>query len=513
LEAEVRPEVSDTASKTTSSHEKVAEIAPKITEKATQKSEVKPVKSNKKLKEEEKKLKLLFKSFEDIENPEAKLDALGRKYLQLASEHKITDARKEEFEKRLEKVVRERDQLQSDFNKASLAKNKLESLCRELQRHSKLVKEESQLRSQEEEAKRKELSEKFQTTINDISEQMQENYKANQQLKTENNDLAARLKGLVEQYEAREEHVEKVFKHKQLELQLAEAKMAQQHLQFDEEKKKTLTENQKLIQQAMEYQKQCEILTKQEAEMKSQLAMYAERFEEFQKTLNKSNEVFTTFKKEMDKMTKTIKKLEKEKNTWKTKCESSNRSLLEMVDEREKLKNEMAGLRSKNEKLENLCRALHKGAKVTSTDIDQAKETSTAHSNKEGQSSGATFEDTTDDKSGQRLEAGIDTTQNSQTHDLTQRTGDKSETQSEGKLQLEEKLEGSVNGDSSTTAQEAATGNPSTSEDPATDTDPAVTVSGETPSIPEDVANESENNLDENVSSETETRTHEVVVS
>lgn len=68
---------------------------------------------------------------------------------------------------------------------------------------------------------------------------MQENYKANQQLKNENNDLAARLKGLVEQYEVREEHVEKVFKHKQLELQLAEAKMAQQHLQFDEDKKKT----------------------------------------------------------------------------------------------------------------------------------------------------------------------------------------------------------------------------------------------------------------------------------
>ena len=40
------------------------------------------------------------------------------------------------------------------------------------------------------------------------------------------------------------QHVEKVFKHKQLELQLAEAKMAQQHLEFDEDKKKTLTENQ-----------------------------------------------------------------------------------------------------------------------------------------------------------------------------------------------------------------------------------------------------------------------------
>jgi len=40
----------------------------------------------------------------------------------------------------LGKVGKERDHLQSEFNKASLAKHKLESLCRELQRHSKLVK-------------------------------------------------------------------------------------------------------------------------------------------------------------------------------------------------------------------------------------------------------------------------------------------------------------------------------------------------------------------------------------
>ena len=38
--------------------------------------------------------------------------------------------------------------------------------------------------------------------------------------------------------------MEKVFKHKQLELQLAEAKMAQQNLQFNEDKEKTLTEKQ-----------------------------------------------------------------------------------------------------------------------------------------------------------------------------------------------------------------------------------------------------------------------------
>jgi len=36
--------------------------------------------------------------------------------------------------------MREKDQLQSEHSKAILAKSKLESLCRELQRHNKLVK-------------------------------------------------------------------------------------------------------------------------------------------------------------------------------------------------------------------------------------------------------------------------------------------------------------------------------------------------------------------------------------
>ncbi|XP_078375350.1 beta-taxilin-like [Oculina patagonica] len=479
----VRPEVSDNADESSPANEQAPEKTSKITEKTSKKAEVKPAKSNKKLKEEEKKLKLLMKSFEDIENPEAKLDALGKKHLQLTTEHKTTEARKDELEKRLEKVVKERDQLQSEFNKASLAKNKLESLCRELQRHSKLVKEESQLRSQEEEAKRKELSEKFQTTINDISEQMQENYKANQQLKTENNELAARLKGLVEQYEVREEHVEKVFKHKQLELQLAEAKMAQQNLQFNEDKEKTLSENQLLIKQAQEYKKQCEILTKQEAEMKSQLAMYAERFEEFQKTLNKSNEVFSTFKKEMDKMTKTIKKLEKEKLTWKTKCENGNRSLVQMVDEREKQKNEMAALRLKNEKLENLCRALHKGAKVTAGDIDQTKETSSANSDKEIESSSG--KERIRDENEQSTSAA----EISSKHTLE---ASEDVTGEENKNHSEEQHSKDSDGDSSNGVQEPGAENSNEFDDSPTDSETTPTVPADTPRNSEEVPAESE---------------------
>ena len=62
-------------------------------------------------------------------------------------------------------MIREKDQLQTEHSKAILAKSKLESLCRELQRHNKLVKDESLARAKEEEEKRKEVTNKFQVCL------------------------------------------------------------------------------------------------------------------------------------------------------------------------------------------------------------------------------------------------------------------------------------------------------------------------------------------------------------
>ena len=61
-------------------------------------------------------------------------------------------------------MIREKDQLQNEHSKAVLAKSKLESLCRELQRHNKLVKEESSARAKEEEEKRKQVTTRFQVS-------------------------------------------------------------------------------------------------------------------------------------------------------------------------------------------------------------------------------------------------------------------------------------------------------------------------------------------------------------
>ena len=57
--------------------------------------------------------------------------------------------------------MREKDQLQADHTRAMMAKSKLESLCRELQKHNKIIKEESIKRAKEDDEKRKEISAQF----------------------------------------------------------------------------------------------------------------------------------------------------------------------------------------------------------------------------------------------------------------------------------------------------------------------------------------------------------------
>ena len=95
---------------------------------------------------------------------------------------------------------------------------------------------------------------------------------------------------------------EKIMKHKHLELQLSEAKLAQQEVAAAEDKENSLAERQYLLAETLEQQKRCEQLTMHEADLRGQLSLYSEKFEEFQQTLTKSNEVFSTFKKEMDKV-------------------------------------------------------------------------------------------------------------------------------------------------------------------------------------------------------------------
>lgn len=303
---------------------------------------------------------LLMQALNSLDTPEEKLAALCKKYADLLEESRCMQKRLKALQKKQAQIVKEKIHLQAEHSKAILARSKLESLCREQQRQNKSLKEENAQRSREYDEQRKEAMLHFQMTLSDIEAQMEQHSSRNAKLRQENMELVEKLKKLIEQYELREEHMDKVFKHKELQQQLMDAKLQTITEMMKELEDKQQREREMLLKDVTDSRRKCEQMKEQEMQLKQQLSLYMDKFEEFQTTLAKSNEVFTTFRQEMEKMTKKIKKLEKETTQWRTKWESNNQALLQMAEEKTLRDGHFKALQGKLELLERLCRALQK---------------------------------------------------------------------------------------------------------------------------------------------------------
>lgn len=301
---------------------------------------------------------LLKKSGQQNVSLEDKFYVVAQKLsLEIDNGKKLQTANKE-LEKTVGNVNKQRDFAQNEYAKALLAKDKLESLCRELQKYNKSIKEENLMRIKDEEDRRKDITTKFQQSIDEINRQVTENSEKNNTLIQENAQLAAKLKNLLEQYELREQHIEKVLKHKDLELQLSETKLQQCELKFNELFERNKAEKSIFESHANELLKKCEFHQESEKQLRSQLAVYTEKYEEFQTTLKKSNQMFDSFKTEMDKMTKKIKKLEAETAQWKKKWEQCDQSLQSVVTQKAELEAETKSHKVRYESMEKISRAL-----------------------------------------------------------------------------------------------------------------------------------------------------------
>lgn len=87
-------------------------------------------------------LEHLFKKsgLSQLSTLEEKFYALANKYSEIIEQNKTKENSYKELQKNFTLITKQRDQLQHDHSKALLARNKLESLCRELQRHNKAIK-------------------------------------------------------------------------------------------------------------------------------------------------------------------------------------------------------------------------------------------------------------------------------------------------------------------------------------------------------------------------------------
>uniref|UniRef100_A0A0B7ANX4 Alpha-taxilin n=1 Tax=Arion vulgaris TaxID=1028688 RepID=A0A0B7ANX4_9EUPU len=318
-------------------------------------------------KKEDKSVEYILRALNSLQSPEEKLAALCKKYADLHEEHRVLQTSSKTQQRTLTVVSREKDQLQSEHTKAMLTKGKLESLCRELQKHNKIIKDESIKRAKEDDEKRKEISAQFNVTIGEIQNQMSDNTEKNNRLRKENDNLAEQLRTFISQCQGREEHVKKLQEHHDLEKKLAAARLLQAEAIFKDVEERSNKEKELMLFKLTE-------ITKKSQLTESQLELYKSKYDEFSDLHTRSSETFQKYKTEMDKMTKRIKKLEKDGLQWKSKWESSSKSLIEQYEARSKSEQETMVCIQKIKRLESLCRALQAelhGKKVVQQDVEK----------------------------------------------------------------------------------------------------------------------------------------------
>ncbi|KAL5106692.1 Alpha-taxilin [Taenia crassiceps] len=319
-------------------------------------------------KQRKRELKLIASELHTIPedaSDEDKLIALYRKYRALNSVNSDISSKLKLTDKRILSVAAERDQYLDSFTRVNMQKEKLEALCRELQKQNHLIRDQSLAMAQSEDEKRKEVADRFQSGINEIQTQLNDYLEKNNKLREENQTLADKLQKFIADHEKREEYVQKLLKTRELETKLAEAKVVQARALQDQAVLRERRETERVREECSLLKQRLEAHQLVEEKLKDQIEFYKNKYQSFNKTMAKSNDLIENTKKEMQKMTKHVRTAESAALEWRSKWEMSQKALLDMIDECRKEKEKSQALQKQVDSLSSLCRALRAGTSST----------------------------------------------------------------------------------------------------------------------------------------------------
>uniref|UniRef100_A0A0V0J6N9 Alpha-taxilin n=2 Tax=Schistocephalus solidus TaxID=70667 RepID=A0A0V0J6N9_SCHSO len=307
--------------------------------------------------------------------PEEKLIVLHRSYVKLQSENEEGQLKAKQADKRVLSILGERDKFQNELARVLQQKEKLESLCRELQKQNHQIKEESMQMAESEDKQRKAVADRFQASILDIQKQLGEYLNKNKELREENQQLAEKLHNFIKDHEGREEHVKKLIKTRELEAKLAEAKLEQAKVQHQQEQMVSEQKIARLKEESELLNKRLDAHRNVEDKLKEQIDFYKTKYQQFNKTISNSNHMFETAKTEMEKMTKHVRAAEAQALDWRAKWEVSQQTLLETADALKQEQGKVASLTRQVDSLSSLCRALRGNQSRSSNATEQVTPT------------------------------------------------------------------------------------------------------------------------------------------
>ncbi|KAI9660859.1 MAG: hypothetical protein M1829_006424 [Trizodia sp. TS-e1964] len=284
-----------------------------------------------------------------MESPLSRIDVVQQKYTELLADMRRLDRDYIKSKKRSDQLQKEKDTGRLELSKTISLKEKLEKLCRELQKENKKLKDENKNFEQNEIYFKNVINfdfRKSQRMLQDVLAEKQnttpdQTYMELEQL------FQTKFSSFFDQYNFREFHFLSILRAKEAELQISSKR-------YDEQRKMAEAE----LVRSRGLSAQISTFSQTEIELRSQLNIYVEKFKQVEDTLNNSNDLFLTFRKEMEEMSKKTKRLEKENLHLTRKHDSTNRNILEMAEERTRTSKEIEALKRKNLNLEKLCRGM-----------------------------------------------------------------------------------------------------------------------------------------------------------
>ncbi|XP_066247207.1 beta-taxilin-like [Euwallacea similis] len=291
-------------------------------------------------------------------SPEEKRQHLETVYKELYNENRTCNANLQAREKQHAQCLKEREKDRAELSKSILARGQLESLCRELQKQNKLIKEENVARIKEEEDRRKEVANSFSDRLNALTSLITESKDKSNKVKEENQTMTQTLSELYGQYRQRENHLETVSKQLDLQKKLSETQIKKLEIEHEAERQTFMAEKKTLLLQLEQYEKELLLLQEKNRSLEAQVDLYKSQYNDFEATMSKSNKVFDTFKKEMVKMNNQLHALESERNDLKKRWQSSVNSLITLSEQHVALAKEQGALEKKLVMLQKLCRQL-----------------------------------------------------------------------------------------------------------------------------------------------------------
>lgn len=298
----------------------------------------------------------------------SRLETVQRKYTELLADMKRTEREHLKAKKRADQLQKEKDSTRSDLTKMTTAKEKLEKLCREMQKDNKKLKDENRRLGDTESRMREELHERLESMVIDVDDFIA--LKENPEMSPANVDsddlFRQKFKSFIDQYELREVQFHALLRTKELEIQFLNARYEQQRRAQEHE----ATKSRQLTSQVSTF-------SQTETELRSQLNIYVDKFKQVDRslspalesridnlfsqvedTLNNSNDLFLTFRREMEEMSKKTKRLEKENHALTRRHQATSENILQMAEDRQRAARDLDALRRKNENLERLCRGM-----------------------------------------------------------------------------------------------------------------------------------------------------------